>query len=112
MEELPYVITVLPLDPKKDSFSSKGGAGDAPDPLLTTLETSDGGSIKSSIEMSPSRAQFLKEHSASPFAKEFASLDGRLSERRKSSRQGASSWLKKFASPMVSNLMRSQTTGL
>lgn len=82
------------------------------DPLLGgSGKTDEDISKASSLTMSPSREQFFKAHSASPFAKDIDSLDDRLTARRKSSRSSATSWFKKLASPVVTNLMRSQTTG-
>ncbi|VBB28437.1 unnamed protein product [Acanthocheilonema viteae] len=57
--------------------------------------------------MSPSRLRFIKEHSTSPFANELQhdeSVDSRLNEK-------SNSWLRGLtSSPIVSKLMRSNTT--
>ncbi|CAD5226693.1 unnamed protein product [Bursaphelenchus xylophilus] len=60
--------------------------------------------------LSPSRHQFIKEHSTSPFSKEMDDLDKKLAQERKKSSKLGGSWLKGFTtSPMINKLMK--TTG-
>uniref|UniRef100_A0A915Q514 UDENN domain-containing protein n=1 Tax=Setaria digitata TaxID=48799 RepID=A0A915Q514_9BILA len=81
-----------------DSLIDPLGAMNMPQNLATATPK------QTSETMSPSRARFIKEHSASPFANEQDEMvDSRLSEK-------PNSWLRGLtSSPIVSKLMRSST---
>ncbi|CAD5218783.1 unnamed protein product [Bursaphelenchus okinawaensis] len=58
--------------------------------------------------LSPTRQQFIKEHSVSPFSKELDDLDRKMSQERKKSFKLGGSWLKGLTtSPMINRLMKS-----
>ncbi|KAE9550799.1 hypothetical protein FO519_005989 [Halicephalobus sp. NKZ332] len=111
LREQPYIMTIDPLPDKNDNKSEDEKEELTSDPLTASVHSEEERKAKSaSLNISPSREQFLREHSASPFAKDLASLDDRLMSKRKSSSKGPSSWFKKLtSSPVVSNLMRSHT---
>ena len=114
LREQPYIMTIDPLPDKNDNKSEDEREELVSDPLTASVNSEEERKAKSaSLNISPSREQFLREHSASPFAKDMANLDDRLMNKRKSSSKGPSSWFKKLtSSPVVSNLMRSHTTGV
>jgi hypothetical protein len=67
-------------------------------------------SDSSKVFLSPSRQKFIREHSATPFSGD----DGAAKEssNKKKSYKLGGSWFKGIAnSPIVSKLMRSQTSG-
>uniref|UniRef100_A0A7E4W0N1 UDENN domain-containing protein n=1 Tax=Panagrellus redivivus TaxID=6233 RepID=A0A7E4W0N1_PANRE len=117
LKDAPFVITVTPLPPKANgSLNSQSDQSTSnPDPLNASTHSVEDRSARKSQSChtaSPSREQYFREHNASPFAKDIATIDDRLASKRKSLKIGSTtSWLRKLASsPVVSNLMRSNTT--
>lgn len=118
------MITVIPLDKpdNKDESSSKTSDEQTPnatatselDPLNASIasEESRSKSLDPRTVMSPSRQQFLREMSASPFAEELNALDAKREHKSKKGFKFGGSWLKGLTStPIMSKIMRSQTAG-
>jgi hypothetical protein len=117
------VITVIPLDKpdNKDESSSKISDEQTPnatatselDPLNASIASEERSkSLDPRTVMSPSRQQFLREMSASPFAEELNALDAKREHKSKKGFKFGGSWLKGLTStPIMSKIMRSQTAG-
>uniref|UniRef100_A0A915BHZ9 tRNA-splicing endonuclease subunit Sen54 N-terminal domain-containing protein n=1 Tax=Parascaris univalens TaxID=6257 RepID=A0A915BHZ9_PARUN len=115
LESAPFVISVHPLEPRIEEQNpqivvEKETEDEAAlDPLGALRATNDehvNEQHKKEL-MSPSRARFIREHSASPFAHEVINSESANVKRNEKS----TSWLKGLTnSPIVSKIMRSHTT--
>uniref|UniRef100_A0A915DDG4 Pentatricopeptide repeat-containing protein n=1 Tax=Ditylenchus dipsaci TaxID=166011 RepID=A0A915DDG4_9BILA len=109
-------VTVLPLEESKEN-QEESTASNAENSNLDPLGvdspislSTEPGNDSSKAFLSPSRQKFIREHSAVPFSAETADSNSKDGSRKKSYKLGGS-WFKGIAnSPIVSKLMRSQTS--
>ncbi|VDM36820.1 unnamed protein product [Toxocara canis] len=115
LESAPFVISVSSLEPRQEDQNpeivvekeSEEADVDPLGALHATDEEHETNEYHKKEMMSPSRARFIREHSASPFAHDTGNSEMMNVKRNEKSTW----WLKGLtSSPIVSKLMRSHTT--